>query len=94
LACLRFAARDFAQKPLASSLPQESRIALMLHACQTGDPAASTSLHWNFATLRAPRIGRTRCQTVRNCLARQPNPPHSDGGSTPAALNPCDCGLF
>jgi hypothetical protein len=58
LACLGFAARHFAQKPLAFSLPQDSPLELMLRGAQTGDPAASASLHWNFATLRAPRIGR------------------------------------
>jgi hypothetical protein len=41
-------------------LPQDSSRELMFEPCAKHNPGASASLHWNFATLREQRIGRTR----------------------------------
>jgi hypothetical protein len=86
----RFAARHFARKPLATSLPQDSPRELMFEPCAKHNPGASASLHSNFATLRQQRIDHPRNRASHNCFMRRLNPPRTDRRSMPVALKPFD----
>jgi hypothetical protein len=88
--CPNFAARHFAQTPLAFSLPQDSSRELMFDPCAKHNSGASASLHSNLSALREARIDNARRRTSYNSLMRRSNPSRADRRSMPVGLKPFD----